>query len=344
MVSISTSGEAANWIPVQQTISADGRYVVFASLANNLVPNDTNNKGDVFVRDRLNGVTWRITVGPTGEQGNESSYDSYISANGRYVVFTSWANNLVPNDTNNRADAFMHDLLTGETERVNLTLAGQQSSEHGGVGNISADGRFVTFVSSDSNLVISDTNDLHDVFVRDRVLGFNERVNVSTAGEQTYGSPNTPLIGSDGQFTVFLSGDTNLVPTDTNGFDDVFLRDRPLMTVSLNHSTGAPGSYFTVSGRNLPLTNTAALEVNGYMLGSVPTDGSGSFTAVLSTTLASPGAYYVTARVAPYEATTLLLLDPDAPMRPLESSGPIFVIPSGIAHHLRFLPIVFRQG
>lgn len=181
MVTVSTGGEASNEGGGYQSISADGRYVVFSTWADNLVPDDTNNKGDVFVRDRLNGITWRITTGSTGEQGNGNSYGSYISANGRYVVFTSFANNLVLNDTNNRADTFVHDLLTGETERANLTMTGQQSNEHGGAGNISADGRFVTFVSSDSNLVVSDTNNLHDVFVRDRALGFNERVNVSTA-------------------------------------------------------------------------------------------------------------------------------------------------------------------
>lgn len=160
--------------------------------------------------------------------------------------------------------------------------------------------------------------------------------------QQTYGSPNTPLVGSDGQYTVFLSGDTNLVLTDTNNFIDVFLRDRPLTTVSLNYDTGAPGSYFTVSGDHFPLTNTATVEVNGYGLGSVVTDGTGHFTAVLSSTLASSGAYYVTVRVAPYEATALLILNPNAPLRPLESSGPIFVIPSGIARQLRFLPVLSR--
>jgi hypothetical protein len=102
----STEAEADEntWLP---SISPDGRYVAFVSGASNLVPGDTNNSTDIFIRDRLLGSTQRVSVDSADNQGNANSNSPYISADGRYLAFASGASNLVPSDTNDRYDIFV---------------------------------------------------------------------------------------------------------------------------------------------------------------------------------------------------------------------------------------------
>ena len=151
-------------------ISADGRYVAFYSYASNLVPGDTNGVPDVFVHDRLTGGTERVSVDSAGTQGNGWSVHASISADGRYVAFDSDATNLVPGDTNGYRDVFVHDRLTGVTERVSVDSTGSQGDGHSDPfysPSISADGRYVAFESDATNLdlVLGDTNGYRDVFV-----------------------------------------------------------------------------------------------------------------------------------------------------------------------------------
>ena len=162
----------------------------FASFATNLVPGDTNRDGDAFVHDRRTGRTERVNVGYDGSEANGVPGPDAavtISADGRIVVFASFATNLVPGDINGRADLFAYDRKTGKTELVTVSSDEVQASgsESFGAG-LSADGRFVVFVSTATNLVCAgDTNNADDVFVRDRKLGTTERVNVSSAGAQS---------------------------------------------------------------------------------------------------------------------------------------------------------------
>ena len=100
------------------SISADGRYVAFHSYSANLVGGDTNNEYDVFVHDRQSGVTERVSIATGGGQGDGSSSDPAISADGRYVVFNSHSTNFVSGDTNNKYDVFVHDRQSGSTERA----------------------------------------------------------------------------------------------------------------------------------------------------------------------------------------------------------------------------------
>ena len=182
-VSVSSSGAQANG-SVSAAMSADGRFVAFSS---DLVAGDTlEDLDDVFVRDRVAGTTKRVSVSSTGAQANDSSKSPAISADGRFVVFGSGASNLVAGDTNGAYDVFVRDRVAGTTERVSLTSTGAQVN-HGsnvGAGAISADGRFVVFDSTASNLVAGDTNGAMDVFVRDRVARTTERVSVSSAGAE----------------------------------------------------------------------------------------------------------------------------------------------------------------
>jgi Tol biopolymer transport system component len=211
------------------SISADGRFVAFYSDASDLVPGDTNTASDVFVHDRQTGQTTRVSVASDGTQGNyESRYPS-ISADGRFVAFDSSASNLVPGDTNGYRDVFVHDRQTGQTTRVSVSGDGTQGNSNTGFPygpSVSADGRFVAFDSSASNLVPADTNGYRDVFVHDRQTGETTRVSVSSNGTQGDSGSYDPSISADGRFVAFYAYASNLVFGDTNGLEDIFVHDR----------------------------------------------------------------------------------------------------------------------
>ena len=172
-VSVSSDGSQGNGGSGEYVVSinADGRYVAFTSFASNLVPGDTNGYMDVFVHDRQTGQTTRVSVASDGTQANGRSADYprsvSLSADGRYVAFSSYANTLVAGDTNGYWDVFVYDRQTGQTTRVSVASNGAQGTGHSGLWGvaISADGRYVAFQSDASNLVPGDTNGLRDVFV-----------------------------------------------------------------------------------------------------------------------------------------------------------------------------------
>jgi Tol biopolymer transport system component len=221
-VSVDSAGNQGNNGGDEPAISADGRFVAFVS-ADNLVPGDTNDNLDIFVHDRKTGATERVSVDSAGNQANVigSTSEAAISADGRFVAFNS-ANNLVPGDTNDNFDIFVHDRKTGATERVSVDSAGNQGNG-AAVAAISADGRFVAFQSVADNLVLGDTNGAIDVFVHDRKTGATERVSVDSAGNQANYESVSPAISGDGRFVAFVSLADNLVPGDTNGTYDVFV-------------------------------------------------------------------------------------------------------------------------
>jgi hypothetical protein len=229
-ISLSSSGEEGNQLSLSPRISADGRFVAFQSYASNLVSGDSNNCSDVFVRDRQLGTTDRVSVSSSGDQGNRYSGIGSISADGRFVVFSGQATNLVDDDTNHCADVFVRDRQLGTTERVSVSSSGEQGNADCYYTSVSADGRFVEFCSYASNLVDGDTNGYLDIFVRDRQLGTTERVSVSSTGQQGNGASCWPSISADGRFVTFDSESSNLVSGDTNGRWDVFVRDRLLGT------------------------------------------------------------------------------------------------------------------
>lgn len=208
------------------SISADGRYVAFQSDASNLVPHDTNNLVDIFVHDRKTDRTTRVSVASSGEQADGESFGVRISANGRSVAFSSLASNLVPGDTNQFTDVFVHDLKTHATTLVSVTSSGGQGNNTSFDPAISANGRYVAFSSDASNLVAGDTNRLSDIFVRDRVADTTRRVSLTKRGGQTNGAGGSlgKEISANGRWVAFESGATNLVPRDTNNAPDVFLR------------------------------------------------------------------------------------------------------------------------
>jgi len=242
-----SDGEQILIAGINPAISADGRFVAFESDASNLVPVDTNGVRDVFVHDTLTGVTTRVPVDSAGVQGNESSFDSAISADGRFVTFVSDASNLVSGDTNGRRDVFVRDTLTGVTTRVSVDSARVEGNEGSWFPAISVDGRFVAFNSDASNLVTGDTNGHLDVFVHDTRTGVTTRVSVDSAGVQGNEGSFRPAISADRRFVAFVSWASNLVPEDTDGFWDVFVRDTftgMTTRVSVN-SAGVQGNGFS---------------------------------------------------------------------------------------------------
>jgi Tol biopolymer transport system component len=230
LASQSTGGALGNGASSQSSLSADGRYVAFASNASNLVAGDTNGVADIFVRDLHSGVTRRVSVSTGGAQANRRSNQPRISGNGRYVAFTSEASNLVAGDVDHEPDVFVRDLQTGTTRMVSVALYGAPANWDSAAPSISANGRYIAFLSDASNLVTGDTNGVSDAFVRDMVAGTTQRISVRTGGGQSNGNSDGPSISGDGRYVAFASSADNLVANDTNGVPDVFLRDRTAHT------------------------------------------------------------------------------------------------------------------
>jgi Tol biopolymer transport system component len=224
-VSVSSSGMEGNGSSNKPSISPDGRYVSFWSSASNLVEGDTNGFPDVFMHDRSTGETTTVSIASDGVQANGESGWSSISLVGRYAAFESWASNLVISDTNGASDIFVHDRDSGMTTRVSVASDGTQGNRGSTRPSISADGRYVAFESSASNLVSGDTNGRVDIFVHDLTTGETIRVSVASDGTQANNWSYTPSISMDGRYVAFESSATNLVIGDTNGYHDIFVHD-----------------------------------------------------------------------------------------------------------------------
>ncbi len=248
-VSQSSTGEQGDSQSYSPDISADGRFVAFVSDAGNFAPNDSSancilpsvpsNCADVFVRDRQTSTTERISVSNSGDPIIGSIGAPSISADGRFVVFSSDATNLVPGDTNNPPcggvapayackdqDIFLVDRQTSTLSRINLTDIGGEANSNSAFPHISADGQFISFYSGATNLISGDQEG--GIFVVERQTGTIMRV--TTSGFN-------PVISNDGHFVAFVSNATNLVTEDTNGVQDVFVRDMQsgqIMRVSIS--------------------------------------------------------------------------------------------------------------
>jgi Tol biopolymer transport system component len=228
-------------------ISADGRYVAFATSATNLAKGDRNQTVDIFLRDRAAGTTERVSMADRKTEANGESSHPAISPDGRFIAYSSYADNLVPGDTGFAKDVFMLDRQTGTTERVSVNSAGEQANNDSDRAAISADGRFVAFDSSASNLVSGDDDGAFDVFLRDRQAGTTEGVSVVAV---EFGNTSiSPAISADGRFVAFESWESGLVPDDTNNSFDIFVRDRvtgTLERVSVD-SAGVQGDDWSLS-------------------------------------------------------------------------------------------------
>jgi archaellum component FlaF (FlaF/FlaG flagellin family) len=283
--------------------------VAYVSKANNLVAVDFNAELDVFWHDRVTGETRRVSVASDGSEANR--YSSAISApgisgDGRYVIFDSEANNLVPSDNNGTWDVFVHDSEAGSTQRVNVAADGSEANSLSKFPNISKNGRYVTFTSYADNLVPGDSNDVDDIFVRELETNMIERVNVASDGTQAnagqgsyWGHYTYSSVSANGRYVAFASLADNLVPGDKNDNEDVFVHDRETgitQRVSVS-STGVEGDrdsifvdmsadgrfiVFYSSSSNLSLSGEGGLFLHDRVTGKTKVHDQWGFDATIS--------------------------------------------------------------
>ncbi len=312
LVSIASAGGAADERSslesfAARAISADGRFVVFSSMASNLVAGDTNGRSDVFLRDRMAGTTRRVSLDSAGAEivpefpdfivTEGASTGGSVSDDGRYVVFSSYANRVVPGDTQNlEVHVYLHDVVAGTTTAVSEPV----DHSSGYDASISGDGRFVAFVTRESDWDPDDRNGTSDVFVWERASGAVTLVSRTTgglpSGETFNSSAQSPRLSSDGRYVVFCTAHT-LTPGDTVAGLKVFVRDRELGTTELvsRTSDGAPaaGSQPSISadGRYVSFATTTALvaaDTNGVSDVYVRDRDSGTITLASLDTAGAP--------------------------------------------------------
>ncbi len=237
-VSVAPDGSPANGPSVQPAISADGRFVAFASFASNLVPGDQNGVSDVFVRDRLTQRTIRVSLAHGSVEANGASSTPAISADGRVISFASAATNLVPGDGNRLADVFVRVPATDTTEQVSVGSRGQAqnaavASPFTQISSLSSDGRLVAFDSNATNLVPGeDRRPRSNVFVRDRRRHTTTLISQDNAGYEGNNDSFAPFITPTGLFVTFESFARNLAPGG-GPRENVFVRDLNLRTTSV---------------------------------------------------------------------------------------------------------------
>ena len=299
-ISVDSNGQESDNYSHLPSISADGRFVAFMSLASNLVSNDFNNQLDVFVRDREKQTTTLVSVSTESISGNTKSINPVISSNGRYIAFESYANNLIEDDSNASPDIFIRDIVLEKTEIISLSTRGQQANHGSYYPTISADGRYVAFHSPARNLVPvdnkrSDENEWNfsDVFLRDRELATTEIISTNIYGKPGNHPSNFASVSADGRYVAFNSRASDLVenypdgPLEIIGKGrtaprlDIYVRDRTenitkLVSIALdgtpgNHQSQAPkissgGRYVTFqsAASNLTKSRMPGTTINIY--------------------------------------------------------------------------------
>jgi Tol biopolymer transport system component len=288
-VSRGPGNTASNGPSMSLDISADGRWVLFASAASNLVADDTNGRWDLFVWDRQLAGDWsnpnrirRVSLAHDGAQTTVDIRNGSISDDGTRVVFSSTATNLTPDDTNGLVDVFLRDLVAGTTSRISVTSAGAQAVGGPSIAPaISGDGNVVAFASTATNLG-GNSAPYHGIYVHRLVDGTTEFISDSHDGDEVDDSSYSPALSRDGRFVAFESDATNLVPDDGNFSTDVFVVDTTaasLVRVSLNDDgeEGDDDSYsasISADGRFVAFDSSAENLVGDHSVGGEDSNGS----------------------------------------------------------------------
>lgn len=224
LVSVSSSGALGNDSSWEPSISPDGRYVAFSSLATNLVPGDTFGHEDIFLHDRKLATTIRVSVSSTGAEANSSCRDPVVSEGGRFVAYRSRASNLViVKPAYTHWGIFLHDCDTRQTERVSVNSDGVSATNTCHSPSISNDGRYVAFSSVSKGFFPGEDTWDSDVLVRDRAAGYTHFLSQAGAGVKGNGNSANPSISGNGKLVVFESEASNLAPGDINGASDIYL-------------------------------------------------------------------------------------------------------------------------
>ena len=235
-ISVGYDGSEANGRSYFPVISGNGRYVSYLSEANNLVANDLNGVGDVFLWDRRTGTTSRVSLGEGGVESNGESSAGAISRSGRYLAFETTATNIVAADGDPQQDVILLDRNSGSLELISVAIGGGGSNAACYATFVSDNGRYVIFESTASNLVENDLNGERDVFLRDRRRGVTERISVSSAGVEAdnfSGSEPQYNMSQDGRFILFYSYAGNLTAESLPQSERAYLRDRRRGTTTL---------------------------------------------------------------------------------------------------------------
>ncbi len=253
---LSAAGASLNSSPVT---SYDGRFVAFESLSDNVVADVGNGVGDIFVRDRVTGMTERVSISSDGVEANFYSHTPAISADGRYVAFQSYADNLVPGDTNGVSDVFVHDRLTKMTERVSVGTGGVQGRSASFLPSISSDGRYVSFTTGYYGFPSPYSTygyQWYNIFVHDRLTDTTELVSVSTDGVLSNRDAVSSRISGDGRYVLFSSRAFNLAPGAQRGVN-LYLRD------CVSHTTELMPAGL---GQTIPASFPAGISYNGQYI------------------------------------------------------------------------------
>ena len=314
-VSVASDGTVGNDFSYNPFISGDGRFVLFTSNANNLVPNDTN-YGDVFVHDRVTAITERVSISSNGIEANASAFGEGISYDGRFVIFTSMATNLVNNDTNEFKDVFLHDRQTHETILISKSFDGSQTNETSDYASISSSGQYVVFSSNATNLVENDTNESPDIFIYDHQTEEIEIIPLAFDDPQReIRNVKNLSVSTDGRYIAFQAvlWKANEVNQDNIFVHDRLLEETRLVSVSsegvkgdswsINPEISANGQFvsFTSDSRNLVENDTNRYRdifVHDLISGitervSIATDGTEGNGSAGNSSISSDGRYVV---------------------------------------------------
>jgi hypothetical protein len=218
-------GNSNSFTGTDIAVSEGGRYVAFETRATNLYSDANFSTSDIAVRDREDGSIILANTSSTGVQGNYWSYSPSINDDGRYVAFVSQSTNLVAGDTDTYYDVYVKDLQTGAITLASVDDNGVKSNYYSYEPSISGNGQFVAFRTRATNLDAGDTDTRDDIYVRDLVNNTTTLVSTSTAGVKSNSYSSEPSISDDGRYVAFRSRANNLVSNDTNGREDVFVKD-----------------------------------------------------------------------------------------------------------------------
>ena len=239
VVSCNSDGELANAASMYPQISANGQYVVFESLASNLVPDDANGASDIFVKDLATGAVTRVNTDADGRESTGPASDPSISADGAYVAFVSAAADLLAGDTNGGADVFVKNLATGAIVRASVDSLGNQFDGAAQNPSLSGDGQVVVFQTNSGTLVAGDTTE--KIVAKDLIAGTLTLVSANSAGTPAAGNSYGAQVSADGRYAAFHSAAGNLVSNDADNWSDVFVKYIDLGAV-FQISAGSSGS------------------------------------------------------------------------------------------------------
>ncbi|WP_405869166.1 TolB family protein [Streptomyces sp. NBC_00005] len=257
----------------EPAVSANGRYVTYSTAASDAAPGDTNGRDDVIVHDRRTGKDELVQYTTDGALGDSDAFQASLSADGRYVVFTTAAQLDPAHEWTHGTNVYVRDRAEGTTEQVSIPT--RHVIKEGSFGpSMSAGGRWVAFSSNVNNLVPDDTNKTTDVFLFDRKEKTTQRVSIAADGTQSDGRSDGVSLSADGRRLAFVSSADNLVPGDTNGVADIFLKD--LKTGAVERvSLAADGSQSDGPADAVSLSAGGRAAFSSTATNLVPGDGNG---------------------------------------------------------------------